>query len=96
LQIFTDEDWAIWEPLIQAVQPHGKTPLQNLRQTLSEVFWRHDNGAKWRSIPSELGPWWNAAQTFIRWSKLGVWVSEAQLPCHIDLKAFNGLADALT
>lgn len=21
----------------------------------------------------ELGPWWQAAQTFIRWSRLGVW-----------------------
>jgi len=71
--VFSDEAWAIWEPLIQAVQPRGKTPLQNLRQTLSAIFWRHDNGAKWRSIPPELGPWWKAAQTFIRWSKLGAW-----------------------
>src|SRR5215218_4167902 len=30
------------------------------------------NGAKWRSIPGELGPWWKAAQTFIRWAHLGV------------------------
>uniref|UniRef100_UPI00054F8D96 IS5/IS1182 family transposase n=3 Tax=Beijerinckia mobilis TaxID=231434 RepID=UPI00054F8D96 len=73
LQVFTDEAWAIWEPLIQAVQPHGKTPLQNLRRTITAIFWRHTNGAKWRSIPPELGPWWKAAQTFIRWSKLGVW-----------------------
>src|SRR4051794_41025947 len=31
------------------------------------------NGAKWRSIPGELGPWGKAAQTFIRWAHLGVW-----------------------
>jgi transposase len=24
-------------------------------------------------VPAELGPWWRAAQLFIRWSKLGVW-----------------------
>jgi hypothetical protein len=24
-------------------------------------------------VPSELGPWWRAAQTFIRWARLGVW-----------------------
>ena len=35
--------------------------------------WRHTNGAKWRAVPAELGPWWMAAQTFIRWSRLGVW-----------------------
>ena len=34
---------------------------------------RHENGAKWRSVPVELGPWWRAAQIFIRWARLGVW-----------------------
>jgi hypothetical protein len=31
------------------------------------------SGAKWRNIPLHLGPWWMAAQTFIRWSRHGVW-----------------------
>ncbi len=53
--------------------PHGKTPPKDLRRTISAVFWRHRNGAKWRSIPAELGPWWLAAQLFIRWAKRGVW-----------------------
>ena len=73
VQIFTDEAWAIWEPLIEAVRPHGKTPPKDLPRTVSAIFWRHQNGAKWRSIPSELGPWWRAAQLFIRWAKHGVW-----------------------
>jgi transposase len=72
-EIFTDEAWAVWEPLIEEVRPRGKTPPKELRRTLSAIFWRHQNGAKWRSIPSELGPWWLAAQLFIRWSKHGVW-----------------------
>jgi len=46
-----------------------RDPAQILRISL----WRHDNGAKWRAVPAELGPWWMAAQTFIRWSRLGVW-----------------------
>ena len=45
----------------------------HLRRTISAILWRHENGAKWRSLPAELGPWWMAAQTFIRWSRLGVW-----------------------
>ncbi len=73
VQIFTDEAWALWEPLIEAVRPHGKTPPKELRRTVSAIFWRHHNGAKWRSIPAELGPWWRAAQLFIRWAKHGVW-----------------------
>src|SRR5690348_6587284 len=72
-QVFTDAAWAIWEPLIEAVRPRGKTPPKDLRRTLSAILWRHQNGAKWRSIPCELGPWWLAAQLFIRWAKQGVW-----------------------
>jgi len=63
----------VWEPLIEEVRPHGKTSPKELRRTMSAILWRHQNGAKWRSIPAELGPWWMAVQLFIRWSKAGVW-----------------------
>jgi transposase len=72
-EVFTDAAWAIWEPLIEKVRPHGKTPPKDLRRTISAIFWRHQNGAKWRSIPAELGPWRLAAQLFLRWAKQGVW-----------------------
>lgn len=72
-QVFTDAAWAAWEPLIEEVRPHGKTPPVDLRRTIAAIFWRHQNGAKWRSIPQELGPWWRAAQLFIRWARQGVW-----------------------
>ena len=77
-----DAVWALWAPLIEAVRPKGtgvspafrvETAPQDLRRTLSAIVWRHTNGAKWRSVPAELGPWWRAAQLSIRWSKLGVW-----------------------
>ena len=60
-------------PLIEACRPAAKVPPRHLRRTISAIIWRHDNGAKWRSLPEALGPWWMAAQTFIRWSRLGVW-----------------------
>src|SRR5438105_1337947 len=56
-EILTDAAWAVWEPLIEQVRPRGKTPPKELRRTISAIFWRHQNGAKWRSIPTELGPW---------------------------------------
>jgi transposase len=71
--MLTDMQWAVLEPLIEACRPKGKTPPQDLRRTISAILWRHQNGAKWRSVPSELGPWSRAAQTFIRWARLGVW-----------------------
>jgi len=61
------------EPLIEACRPKGKTPPQDLRRTIAAILWRHENGAKWRAIPADLGPWSRAAQTFIRWARLGVW-----------------------
>jgi len=71
--MLTDAQWAVLEPLIEAVRPAAKVPLRHLRRTINAILWRHDNGAKWRAVPGELGPWWMAAQTFIRWSRLGVW-----------------------
>ena len=69
----TDSQWAVLEPLVEACRPHAKVPPRHLRRTIGAILWRHANGAKWRAIPAELGPWWMAAQIFIRWSRLGVW-----------------------
>ncbi len=71
--MLTDAQWTLLGPLIEACRPKGKTPPRDLRRTISAILWRHENGAKWRSVPAELGPWSRAAQTFIRWARLGVW-----------------------
>jgi transposase len=71
--MLTDAQWSTLEPLVEACRPRGKTPPRDLRRTVEAILWRHANGAKWRSIPADLGPWWMAAQTFIRWARLGVW-----------------------
>ena len=73
IHVLSDARWAELEPLINEVRPHCKVPHQNLRQTIEAILWRHQNGAKWRGIPAELGPWWLAAQLFLRWAKQGVW-----------------------
>ena len=52
---------------------HGKTPPKDLRRTMAAIFWRHQNGTKWRSLPEAFSPWWLAAQLFIRWAHFGVW-----------------------
>lgn len=70
---FTDAEWAVWEPLIEAVRPRGKTPPKELRWTIAAIFWHHRNGATWRAVQAELGPWWLAAQLLIRWAELGAW-----------------------
>src|SRR3954471_24182927 len=49
--VLTDAQWAALEPLIEACRPRGKTQHHDLRRTMEAIIWRHDNGAKWRSIP---------------------------------------------
>jgi transposase len=73
LRILTDAQWEVLAPLIAACRPPYKTDHHDLRRTIEAIIWRHDNGAKWRQIPAALGPWWMAAQTFGRWSRLGAW-----------------------
>ena len=70
--MLTDAQWAVLEPLVEACRPKGKTPPQDLRRTMCAIPWRHQNWAKWRAVPAELGPWSRAPQTFILWAGLGV------------------------
>ena len=69
----TDEQWTVLEPSIEACRPPAKVPSPYLRRTIAATLRRRENGAKWQGLPPEFGPWWMAAQTFIRWSRLGVW-----------------------
>src|SRR3954466_15843165 len=69
--MLTDTQWGRLEPLVEQCRPKGKTPPQDLRRTLSALVWRHENGAKWRAIPADPGPWGRAAPTFIRWAPRG-------------------------
>jgi transposase len=73
MKVLTDAQWDHLAPLIEACRPHGKTEPQDLRRTIEAIIWRHENGAKWRSIPPALGAWWIAAQMFNRWGHMGVW-----------------------
>ncbi len=72
-RVLTEAQWKRLSPLIEAVRPRGKTEHHDLHRTIEAIIWRHRNGVPWRSIPTELGPWWMAAQTFNRWGHLGVW-----------------------
>jgi transposase len=62
VRVLADVKWAELEPLIEECRPRSKTDHRNLRRTIEAIVWRHRNGAAWRSIPAELGPWWAAAQ----------------------------------
>ena len=72
-RVLAEAQWKRLAPLIEAVRPRGKTEHHDPRRTIEAIIRRHRNGATWRAIPAEPGPWWMAAQTFNRWGHLGVW-----------------------
>lgn len=52
-----DAQWAVLQPLVEQCRPPAKVPSAHLGRTFSAILWRHENGAKWRSLPVEFGPW---------------------------------------
>jgi transposase len=73
MQVLSDAQWAKFEAAIAAVKLRGARPRKEERRTIEAIIWRLDNGAKWRSIPAELGDWHHAYLRFRRWTLGGVW-----------------------
>ncbi len=71
--MWTDDQWTRIEAGIGAVGIRGGKPRADDRQTIEGILWRFANGAKWRSVPAEFGPWHRVAQRFRRWAVAGVW-----------------------
>ncbi len=69
----TDEEWAKIEPLLPPEKPVGKEREVNLRVVLNGIFYRADNGIKWRALPREFGAWQTVYGYFRLWVRLGIW-----------------------
>ena len=73
MRMLSDGDWARLKAALDAVRSGTGRPLREERHLVEGVIWRQRNGAKWRAVPPEFGPWWKVAQLHIRWSRMGVW-----------------------
>jgi transposase len=71
--ILSEAEWARLKAALDAARSGTGRPFPDERRTVEAVVWRQRNGAKWRAVPPEFGPWWKAAQLHIRWSRAGVW-----------------------
>lgn len=69
----SDGAWAGLKAALDAARSGVGRPLADERRTVEAVLWRQRNGAAWRAVPPEFGPWWKAAQLHARWSRAGVW-----------------------
>jgi transposase len=69
----TDEEWQCIEPLLPPEKVLGKDREVNLRDVLNAIFYRADNGLKWRNLPSDFPAWQTVYGYFRLWVKLGIW-----------------------
>ncbi|WP_421656517.1 transposase [Leptothermofonsia sp. ETS-13] len=49
----SDQDWERIEPLLLGKKPLGKNREVTSREVLNAIFYRADNGIKWRSLPCD-------------------------------------------
>lgn len=69
----TDEEWQRIEPLLPPEKILGKDREVNLQDVLNAIFYRADNGLKWRNLPCDFPAWQTVYGYFRLWVKLGLW-----------------------
>jgi transposase len=68
-----DLEWQQIEPLLPPEKPLGNHRSVSLRAVVNAIFYRADNGIKWRNLPSEFPAWQTVYGYYRLWVRLGVW-----------------------
>lgn len=74
----TDAEWQRIEPLLPADKPVGRLRQVDLREVVDAIFYRVENGVKWRNLPADFPAWQTVYGYFRLWVRLGVWESVNQ------------------
>ncbi len=69
----TDAEWVQIEPLLPDDKSLGRLRAVDLREVLNAIYYRADNGVKWRNLPGDFPAWQTVYVYFRRWVKLGIW-----------------------
>lgn len=69
----TDEEWQQIEPLLPPEKLVGKHREVNLQDVLNAIFYRADNGIKWRNLPCNFPAWQTVYGYYRLWVRLGIW-----------------------
>ncbi|MBM0744796.1 IS5 family transposase (plasmid) [Phormidium sp. CLA17] len=78
----TDAEWHRIEPLLPTEKPVGRLREVDLRQVLDAIFYRVENGVKWRNLPADFPAWQTVYGYFRLWVRLGIWESMNQALIH--------------
>lgn len=68
----TDKEWQIIKPLLPDEKPLGRLREVDLREVLNAIFYRADNGVKWRALPRDFPAWQTVYGYYRLWVRLGI------------------------
>lgn len=71
----SDAEWQQIDPLLPAEKPTGKPREVDLRDVLDAIFYRADNGIKWRAMPIDFPAWQTVYSYYRHWVRKGLWES---------------------
>lgn len=69
----SDEEWEQIKPILPLEKPQGKHREVDMLEVLNAIFYRADNGIKWRALPSDFPAWQTVYGYFRLWVRLGIW-----------------------
>ncbi len=69
----TDAEWVKVEPLLPGDKAVGRLRKVDLREVLNAIYYRADNGVKWRNLPGEFPAWQTVYSYFRTWVRMGIW-----------------------
>ena len=69
----SDQEWAIFEPLIPPAKPGGKPRTTDMREVLNAIFYVNKSGGQWRMLPHEFPKWQTVYYYYNTWRKAGLW-----------------------
>lgn len=71
----TEEEWAVIEPLLPAVQRRGRPRATPLRSVVNAIFYIAQSCCQWRMLPKDFPPFTTVQYYFYRWRDDGTWLS---------------------
>lgn len=70
----TDCEWQIIDFLLPLEKQRGRQRQVDFQQVVNAIFYRADNGIKWRAMPIDF-PAWQTVYGYYQWVKKGLWES---------------------
>lgn len=71
----SDAEWQLIAPIFTPKKGRGKYREVDLREGVNAIFYRADNGVKWRALPIDFPAWQTVYHYYRKWVRKGVWES---------------------